>query len=139
MHGLAGSYQALNMVIVNQADLFESWLTDHFLIHAVGARPLLLLLDGHSTHYQPRVVQDARKKEVVMLCLPPHTTHDAQTFDCAVFSSLKTQWRSVCHQFLQTNPGKIITEYNFTSLFSKAWLQAVTPGNVIQNMRGLSN
>ena len=73
-------------------DLFESWLTDHFLIHAVGAPPLLLLLDGHSTHYQPRVVQDARKKGVVMLCLPPHTTHDAQPFDCAVFSPLKAQW-----------------------------------------------
>ena len=116
-------------------DLFESWLTDHFLIHAVGARPLLLLLDGHSTHYQPRVVQDARKKGVVMLCLLPHTTHDAQPFDCGVFSPLKAQWRSVCHQFLQTNPGKIITKFNFTSLFSKAWLQAVTPGNVMAGFK----
>ena len=61
-------------------DLFDSWLTDHFLKHAVGARPLLLLLDGHSTHYQPNVVQNAREKGVVMLCFPPHTTHDAQPF-----------------------------------------------------------
>ena len=44
-------------------DLFESWLTDHYLEHAVGARPLLLLLDGHSIHYQPNVVQNARKRE----------------------------------------------------------------------------
>ena len=103
-------------------DLFDSWLTDHFLKHAVGARPLLLLLDGHSTHYQPNVVQNAREKGVVMLCLPPHTTHDAQPFDCAVFSPLKAQWRAVCHQFLQANPGKIITKFNFTALFSRAWL-----------------
>ena len=33
--------------------LFEGWLADHFLKHAVAGRPLLLLLDGHSTHYQP--------------------------------------------------------------------------------------
>ena len=34
-------------------DLFKSWLTDHLLKYAVGSRPLLLVLDGHSTHYQP--------------------------------------------------------------------------------------
>ena len=43
-------------------DLFESWLSNHFLHHAVSARPLLLLLDGHSTHYQPNVVQYAKKE-----------------------------------------------------------------------------
>ena len=43
-------------------DLFESWLTDHFLKHAVGTSPLMLLLDGHSTHYQPNVAQKAREK-----------------------------------------------------------------------------
>ena len=36
-------------------ELFESWLEDHFLEHPVAARPLLLLLDGHSTHFQPPV------------------------------------------------------------------------------------
>ena len=73
------------------ADLFNSWLNDHFLKHAVGARPLLLLLDGHSTHYQQNVVQNAREKGMVMLCLPPHMTHNVQPFDCAVFSLLKAQ------------------------------------------------
>ena len=81
-------------------DLFDSRLTDHWLKHAVGTRPLLLLLDEHSMHYQQNVVQNAREKGVVMLCLPPHTTHDVQTFDCAVFSSLKAQWRAVTHQVL---------------------------------------
>ena len=32
-------------------ELFESWLCNHFLKHAVSDRLLLLLLDGHSTHY----------------------------------------------------------------------------------------
>ena len=103
-------------------DLFDWWLTDQFLKHAVGARLLLLLLDGHSTHYQPYVVQNAKEKGVMMLCLPPHTTHDAQPFDCAVFSPLTAQWHAVCHQFLQANPGKIITNFNFTALISRAWL-----------------
>ena len=57
-------------------DLFEGWLVEHFLQYAVSARPLLLLLDGHSTHYQPNVVRYAKESEVIMLCLPPHTTHE---------------------------------------------------------------
>ena len=32
--------------------LFKTWLKDHLLKYAVGSRPLLLILDGHSTHYQ---------------------------------------------------------------------------------------
>ena len=32
-------------------ELFKGWLNQHFLKYAVGSRPLLLVLDGHSTHY----------------------------------------------------------------------------------------
>ena len=116
-------------------ELFESWLEEHFLEHAVAARPLLLLLDGHSTHFQPQLIRMAREKGVIILCLPPHTTHEAQPLDCGVFSPLKMQWRTVCHQFLQSNPGKVITKFNFNSLFSKAWLSAVTPANVMAGFK----
>ena len=37
-------------------ELFRDWFERHFLQYAPAARPLLLLLDGHSTHYQPEVV-----------------------------------------------------------------------------------
>ena len=33
--------------------LFEKWFTRHFLRYAPSVRPLLLLLDGHSSHYSP--------------------------------------------------------------------------------------
>ena len=66
-------------------DLFQSWLSDQFLTNAVGARPLLLILDGHSTHNQPEVIRYAIENGVIILCLPPHTTHETQPLDCAVF------------------------------------------------------
>ena len=116
-------------------DLFESWLSDHFLEHAVSARPLLLLLDGHSTHNQPEVVRFVKEKKVIILCLPPHAMHEAQPLDCGVFSPLKAQWRSVAHDFLQSNPGMVITKFNFNSLFANAWLNAVTPANVIAGFK----
>ena len=70
-------------------ELFEGWLVKHFLQHAVSRRPLLLLLDGHSTHYQPEVIQLARQNGVIMLCLPQHTTHETQPLGCGVFAPLK--------------------------------------------------
>ena len=68
-----------------------------------------------------------------MLCLPPHTTHEAQPLDCGVFAPLKSHWSTaVCHDF---NPGKVITKFNFNLLFPQAWLCSVTPSNIIAAFR----
>ena len=69
-------------------ELFIFWLK-HFLSHAVPARPLLLLLDGHSSHFELSTIQLAEKESVIILCLPPHTTHESQPLDCGVFAPLK--------------------------------------------------
>ena len=70
---------------------FEGWLVEHFVERAVSARPLFSLLDGHSTHYQPQAVRFAMEHDIIMLCLPPHTTHESQPLDVGVFAPLKTQ------------------------------------------------
>ena len=61
----------------SNSELFESWFNDLFLPNAVSARSLLKLLDRHNNHYQPDV-NLALKYEVVILCLPPHTTQVIQ-------------------------------------------------------------
>ena len=38
------------------SELFRGWLVDHFIPLAVAGRPLLLMLDGHSSNYQPDLV-----------------------------------------------------------------------------------
>ena len=105
---------------------FEAWLSEHFLEHAVSARPSLLLLDGHSTHYQPQSVRLAKEHGLIVLCLPPLTTHEAQPLDWGAFGPLKSHWSSVCHSFFQNNPGKVITRFQFSSLFSEAWAKALS-------------
>ena len=64
--------------------LFFSWLNEIFIKNIPPARPVLLLLDGHSTHYTPEVTRAAAEQGVVMLCLPPHTTHAIQPLDVQV-------------------------------------------------------
>jgi len=50
--------------------LFKTWLKDHLLKYAVGSRPLLLILDGHSTHYQPELIKYTKENEVIMFASP---------------------------------------------------------------------
>ena len=42
-------------------ELFKHWFAYHFLRHAAGARPLLLLMNGHGSNYQPEIIQRARE------------------------------------------------------------------------------
>lgn len=52
-------------------ELFKGWLVEHFNENAVGSRPILLLMDGHSSHFQPEIIEFARKYKIIMFCLPP--------------------------------------------------------------------
>jgi transposase len=81
-------------------ELFDAWLSCHFLRYAPPTRPLLLLLDGHSSHYSPHAIRFAAKEKVIMFTLPPHTTHVTQPLDRGCFSPLKMAWREVCHTFM---------------------------------------
>ena len=103
-------------------DLFHFWMTEHFLDHAVAARPLQLLLDGHSSHFKPETIRFAQEHGIVVFCLPPHTTHKCQPLDCSFFGPLKVHWRDVIHSFHQ----KYLTA-GINCLFKEAWLRAITP------------
>ena len=116
-------------------ELFNFWLTDHFLPNAPSHRPILLVLDGHSSHFEPYSIQFAREHEVVIFCLPPHTTHECQPLDTTFFRSLKSHWQNSVHKFYQDNPGKAISKLNFCSVFKPAWLKSSTPANFINGFK----
>ena len=77
-------------------ELFADWFLHHFLVHIVASRPLMLLLDGHSSHYTLELVKLAAKHDVILFCLPPHMTADSQPIDTICFMPLKNYWVDVC-------------------------------------------
>ena len=113
-------------------ELFCGWSVNHFIPLAVGGRPLLLMLDGHSSHYQPDLVRFAKEHEIILFCFPPHTTHKSQPLDTAVFGPLKQHWRN---DFMQSHPGRVITKYDFLALLNKAWMKTMTPVNVCSGFK----
>ena len=74
------------------SELFLRWFQKLFVVHArpTAEHPVLLLVDGHSSHCSVEVIEAARENHVVLMALPPHTTHLCQPLDVAVYKSFKT-------------------------------------------------
>ena len=111
--------------------LFDSWFKKHFIRYAPASRPLLLLLDGHSSHYSPSTLKLAADSGVIIFTLPPNTTHLTQPLDKGVFGPCKIHWRRICHDFVVSHPGRVVNEHNFVSLLSKAWVESMTTVNIV--------
>ena len=112
-------------------ELFKQQFYSHFLRHAGASRPLLLLLDGHSSHYNIEAISSARENGVIIFTLVPHTTHELQHLDTAVFGQLKKNWYEECHKYVQ----EVITKYYFYEIFAKAWLKSLVPANIISGFK----
>ncbi len=107
-------------------ELFQNWFEHHFLADAPTVRPLLLLLDGHSSHYHPGTLELAAKHEVVLFCLPPNTTHLLQPLDKGVFGPLKTYWGQECQAFMSCF-NKLMTISNIASSFKTTGIFPFNP------------
>ena len=92
-------------------------------------------MDSHSSHYCPATIKYAAKERVILFTLPPNTTHLTQPLDKESFGPLKVFWRQACHPFVVKNPGVRVTKHNFSSVFSEAWIQALTPKNIVSGFR----
>ena len=104
---------------------YDKGWKNHFLPNVVSRRPLLLLLVGHSSHFEPATIEFAKENDVIIFVLPPHTTHECQPLDLSFFGALKKHWKFSCHEFYQNNPGKVTSKLNFCKVFKPAWLAAV--------------
>ena len=116
-------------------ELFKIWFEFHFLRYIPPVRPILLLMDGHSSHYCPDTVFLAAKEKIILFTLPPNTTHLTQPLDKGCFGPLKSAWRNACHDFMAENPSRVVTRYSFCSIFAVAWLQAMSMKNIIAGFK----
>ena len=116
-------------------ELFFEWLSKQFTKSIPPSRPVLLLLDGHSSHFTLEAIKFAAENEIILFCLPPHTTHVPQPLDVSFFGPLKKHWSRVCHEYMADNPGKVVTRSQFSSLFNKAWFLSIQPHTIVSGFR----
>ena len=115
-------------------EIFRQWF-NHFILSIPSARPIILMLDGHSAHYCPETISMAAEQQIILCALPPHTTHITQPLDRGCFAPLKVAWRDICHKFSACHPGRTVSRFDFCELFAKAWFKAFTMPNIINSFK----
>lgn len=113
------------------SELFVLWLK-HFIefVHPSPSKKVLLLLDGHTTHSKNlTAINLARDNGIIMLQLPGHTTHRLQPLDVSIFKPMETYYEEAIQQWLRSNPGRRVTQFEVSKILGIAYARAASIQN----------
>ncbi|XP_062560612.1 uncharacterized protein LOC134224952 isoform X2 [Armigeres subalbatus] len=137
-HGApSGTKFACNPSGYMTAEMFDTFF-DHFLehAHALESDPILLLVDGHSSHTKNlAVTEKARKHNVTILSLPPHCSNKLQPLDVAFMAPFKAYYSTAAEAYLRSNPGHVIGQYNIMQLMRSAFEKAATMSTAVNGFK----
>ena len=105
--------------------LFLEWVRDIFLKEAPAKRPLLLILDAHSTHVGFEFVELAKKENVEVLSLPSKTSDKLQPLD-QIFSLLKGHFSNLALSLKFVKGDILVNQGKFPQILQLAMDQAWT-------------
>jgi hypothetical protein len=115
-------------------ELGISWLSKIFEPRTrakAGNSRRLLLVDGHSSHVNLRFIDFCDRHGIILVILPPHSTHRLQPLDVGIFSPLATAYSKEIDQLIQSSHGfSRVTKRIFWRLFRTAWNSALTLENI---------
>jgi hypothetical protein len=95
----------------------------------------LLILDSHGSHNTPEFDQYCKENNIVLLCMPAHSSHLLQPLDVGIFSPLKRVYR----QRIDTNMRlgiNYIDKQEFLQIYPLARASAFTASNIYRAFRG---
>ena len=121
------------------SDCFFGWMANLLIPYLESKNvefPIIIFMDGHTSHVNVAVSEFCREKKVILFCFPPHASHLMQPLDVSVFGPLKKAWNSSLDKFARTYRGLSMSRHHFFSVFDSAWKQAVnSPQNIISGFR----
>ena len=117
-------------------ELFVQYL-QHLIKHTRCSKEhqILLILDNHESHVSLQAIDMAKENGIVMLTLPPHTSHKLQPLDRTVFGPFKKGYNRAADAWLRSNPGKTVTIYDIPELVKEAQMISMTPRNVLSGFK----
>ncbi|CAL4148936.1 unnamed protein product [Meganyctiphanes norvegica] len=118
-------------------ECFRAWITwfnRHLQMKQIE-KPVVLLLDGCTSHISVEIVE-AKYNQIILVKLPPNSTHILQALDVSVFGPAKKDWaRIIGNWFRQTN-YEPVTKKVFPALLNKLYSGMVKkPENLIKGFR----
>ena len=110
--------------------VFLDWFKNLFLKEIPPERPVVLVFDGHGSHISLEIVKTARENGVIILKLPPNTTHVLKPLDVGVYGPAKTSWEKVLIAFAGQNLGSALKKEKFPCLIKQLWESGFGEQNV---------
>ncbi|XP_072182178.1 uncharacterized protein [Diadema setosum] len=107
------------------SELFFSWMCNHFhpFLRSVGTNfPVLLLIDGHSTHVDHHVSEFCAENGIILYGLLTHSSHVRHPLD-TVFDPLRKLYNKAKAAWKDKHLGKCPNRAVFASIFAKAWAE----------------
>ena len=107
-------------------EVFLSFLRDVFIPHLGEKRPVVLFVDGHSSHHSMAISTLCEENGVILYCLKAHASHLIQPLDQAFFGAIKPAWSEAVRQF-HYETGESVTMRTFAQTLKKAWDTTARP------------
>ena len=112
------------------SELFLAWLNKIFVKFCVPERPIMLLIDGHASHITIEAIDFCQANNIILFCLPPHTTHALQPLDVAVFKSLKDKFSKAVRSLSFTKKNFVVTKREFSKVLKSPFDHAFSIPNI---------
>ena len=124
----------------SNSETFHNYITKHFATYVKlsddkTSDHTLILYDRHKSHISLTLSDWAKKHNVTLFVLPPHSSHLTQPLDVAVFGLFKAIYNSECQAYMKKFPGANITSYQIAELTNKPYLKALSAENLISAFR----
>ena len=68
---------------------------------------IMLIYDGHGSHMTLEWINLSKDNNIILFCLPPHTTHCLQLLDVSCFGPLQIAWFNWCDEILDETGEKM--------------------------------
>ena len=109
-----------------------TWLKRVFAQHTkCGDEWRMLIVDGHSSHVNMAFISICEEERIILIILPPHSTHRLQPLDVGIFSPLANAYSKELGDFIYNGYGwERMTKANFWNIFYPAWRKALTVDNI---------
>ena len=99
------------------------------------SRYRLLVCDGHDSHITAKFVEYCMDHKIILMVLPPHTSHLLQPLDVGVFGSVKSALSNQCKRYTQAHVRRL-QKAEWLTAYVKARPSAITKANIEAGWRG---
>jgi hypothetical protein len=96
-----------------------------------GNRLCLLIVDGHSSHINLKFIEWADRHRILIMILPPHSTHHLQPLDVGFFQPLATEYSKQISTLMANSYRYVsMTKRTFWPMFKASWEASFIEKNI---------